>query len=89
MRLRRQVEAEVTSLCVDCSLRNLAESGRRQIIESSTRLVEFFFGGVENAWYYLQAKKRKEEKERNLIFKRRRKVGRMRAWKKDGGIWKS
>ena len=51
MRLRRQVEAEVTSLCVDCSLRNLAESGRRQIIESSTRLVEFFFGGVEQDSY--------------------------------------
>lgn len=44
--LGRQIEAEVTSLCVGWSLRNLGEKGRRQIIESSTRLAEFGGGDL-------------------------------------------
>lgn len=38
--LGRHIEAEVN---VDCYLRKLAENGRMQIIESSTRLVEYIY----------------------------------------------
>lgn len=60
--LGRQTEAKVH---VDCSLRTLAVSVRRQIIGSSTRLVEifFFFSIEETRLTIYRLNRRKDYKE--------------------------